>query len=274
MIFMEDMLIEIGYHGFNGAYADGICRGQGPRRKFIHDILRQNGMMPDIDEYGNIWVFTGTTGEYALFSSHMDTDPLAGTSDIEFREDAYTGNLDNSVGCYLNLVGCLRKTDKRMIYIFTASEEENNDEGMNSAKDVVKTLETKGIMPRIVVAIDVTYPKLLIPADAIDKMSDDEWCNASAESMFDMNDLTHCYIDSVSSTAKEKAASLIRSYKNRDVKVRDLTGLDEAAVYGKYFPSFAFGPVCYGKFSEPGQRMPVINLKTAGDFMNFMAAEL
>lgn len=275
----EEMIIKLGALPFDGNALVGKKRGAGSRRDFIYSTVRDSGLSVEEDCYGNLWVPRGSRGEYRLYSSHMDVDASTRSLGIERTADGYRGVLDNAVGCYLNLMNALQYTsDQRAFYVFTASEEELTDTeqwGM-SARDVVAVLNKKGIKPSLCVAVDVTYPRLLVDQEEFDRISDEEWDAAPAFRLFDLADTTHCYVDGFAKAVpgEETAKKLVRSYnslaRNQDVRIRDFAGYDEAAIYGSIAPSFAVGPVGYGKYTDPMQKMPVRNVETAQKFLRFI----
>jgi len=251
---------------------DGDTR-KGPRHSYILAELRKRGCEPAVDRYGNIWVEKGSGRKTVLFSSHLDVDPRVKNVRINSRKcgnrTELEGVLDNAVGVYINLMLAERGPKKgRAIYVFTASEEiekNNHRRFARSAREIVRELKRRGIRPDFCVAIDVTYPKLLHPQEKLD------W-DLDYSALFDIHDPMHCYLDGFSkANARKLGASFIRRFANSKVSMRRFHGHDEAFVYSRLAPSFAFGPVVYGHFDMPDQRMPLSHLKTAISFLRTMA---
>lgn len=242
---------------------------EGPRHSYILNELRRRGCRPEVDRYGNIWVMKGSGRRTVLFSSHLDVDPRI--PKIEFKEKrsgkriVVEGILDNAVGCYINLVLAERgPRSGRAIYVFTASEEVDGKKGTvwaRSAREVLKELKRRNITPDFCVAIDVTYPRLLKPQHKLD------WKREYSE-LFDVEDKTHCYLDGFSKAESRKIGHLFVS-RHRDPKIgiRRFHGHDEAFIYDRVSPSFAFGPVVFGHFDRPDQRMPLAHVRTALRFL-------
>jgi hypothetical protein len=242
---------------------------RGPRHAYILNELRHRGCRPRVDRHGNIWVEKGEGSPLALFSSHLDVDPRIRR--IQFGRHRsgssiiLTGILDNAVGCYINLL-LAQKGPKRgkAIYLFTASEEiarRSSRSFARSAREVVKELKRRGIRPDVCIAIDVTYPRLLHPQHKLD------WSKAYEE-LFDVNDTTHCYVDGFSTPSAKKAAlAHLKRFRSSKVAARRFHGHDEAFVYARLAPSFAFGPVVYGHFDRADQSMPFSHLLTALRFL-------
>jgi putative aminopeptidase FrvX len=253
---------------------DGDTR-KGKRQKFIFDELAKRGCSPYIDPYGNIWVEKGSGKPLLLFSAHMDVDPRIRKKDMKSSsfgsKRLACGVLDNAVGCTLGILLAQRGPKKgRAIYVFTASEEaskRNSSVFARSAKEIVRQLRKRGLSPKACIVIDITYPRLMVPHDKIDwNLPDDE--------IFHMIDATHCYLDGyINRKSKRYGALLVRKFGNKKVRVRNLPGYDEVAVYGKHFTSFAFGPVVFGSFDQPAQTMPYSHMKTAFAFLKFAADE-
>jgi acetylornithine deacetylase/succinyl-diaminopimelate desuccinylase-like protein len=204
-----------------------------------------------------------------LFSSHLDVDPRVRRVEFSSRRDGrrtvLSGVLDNAVGCYINLLLAQKGPKKgRAIYVFTASEEvgrKNPRSYARSAREVVRELARRKIRPDVCIAIDVTYPKLLHPQHKLD------WSRDYGE-LFDVGDRTHCYLDGFSRRSVGRTAeSLKRRFGGRNVGVRKFHGHDEAFVYDRISPSFAFGPVVYGHFDQANQSMPLAHLRTALKFL-------
>lgn len=242
---------------------------RGPRRELLLRELRRAGCMPELDRYGNIWVVKGHGEPLTLFSAHLDVDPrirkVAFRARKEGRRMVCSGILDNSAGCYLNLELAKRGPRKgAAIYVFTASEEVDRINPRlfaRSAKEIVRELHTRGFRPRMCVAIDVTYPRLLMKHDQID------WTR-EYEQIFDAGDKMHCYLDGFSRKAsRELGKALLKRFGNGKVGLRRFHGHDEAFIYDRIAPSFAFGPVVYGHFDRPEQKMPLSHLKTALAFL-------
>ena len=82
--------------------------------------------------------------------------------------------------------------------------------------------------------------------------------------LFHIADRTHCYFDGYCTPASRRlASSLARKIGDSRVRVRNFPGHDEASVYCRLCPSFAFGPVVFGAFDRAGQSMPFSHAKTA-----------
>jgi hypothetical protein len=247
---------------------DGNTR-KGPRHAHILMELRKRGCHPSVDRHGNIWVEKGSGKPTILFSSHLDVDPRIRRISFSSRKSGnstvLSGVLDNAVGCYINLLLAQRGPKKgRAIYVFTASEEpdkKNPRRFARSAREVAAELTRRGIKPDFCIAVDVTYPRLLKPQHKLD------WTK-SYESLFDSGDDTHCYLDGFSLPAVRRlSADFMRRFRDRRVAARRFHGYDEACVYERKWPSFAFGPVVYGHFDAPDQRMPLSHLRTALRFL-------
>lgn len=243
-------------------YFNGDTR-RGPRFAFLFRELKRRGCRPKRDRFGNIWVEKGLGRPLALFSSHMDVDPRIFKSDLNCGNSAknISGVLDNAVGCCLNVLLAEAGPKKgSAIYIFTASEEISRGDRRTfarSAKKVVRVLARRRIKPDMCVAIDVTYPGLKTAHHRMD------WGKRYHE-LFHIVDKTHCYLDGYCTPASRRMASKIsRKIGNRLVRVRNFPGHDEASVYCRIAPSFAFGPVVFGAFDQPGQSMPFSHAKTA-----------
>lgn len=231
--------------------------------------LRGFGCRPVRDASGNIWVEKGSGHPLIVFSSHMDVDPKIKKSEIGrlkySKKDVARGVLDNAIGCTLNLLLAKQgPKNGRAIYIFTMSEEIRRDNPAlfaKSAREVVKMMKKRAIAPDLCVTIDVTYPMLLAPHDKTD------W-GCEYHEIVDLRDKTRCYLDGYFTIAsKRKGAFLVKKFADKKVKMRDLPGHDEAAVYKAIAPSFAFGPVVFGSFDKPGQSVPISHLKTALAFL-------
>ncbi|HIH29780.1 TPA: hypothetical protein HA243_00085 [Candidatus Micrarchaeota archaeon] len=242
---------------------------RGPRPSFIFNELMRRGCRPMKDQCGNIWVEKGSGRPVIAFSSHMDVDPRIKKEELKKSKvgkgRVAEGVLDNAVGCTLNLLLADKGPKKgRGIYIFTVSEEIRRDNPRlfaKSAREVVKDMRQMGIKPDLCVTIDVTYPKLLLPHFKMD------W-NRTHDELFLSSDATHCYLDGYFTRASKKIGErLVRKFRNSKVKVRNLPGHDEAAIYRRIAPSFAFGPVVFGGFDRPGQRMPMAHMRTAFRFL-------
>ena len=260
-------------------YFNGDTR-RGPRSAFIFKELQKRGCSPVRDRFGNIWVEKGAHflpgqkgapspkakragSPLALFSSHMDVDPRIFKSDLNRGESArnISGVLDNAVGCCLNiLLAEAGPKNGSAIYIFTASEEISRGDRRTfarSAKKIVRILAQRKIKPDMCVAIDVTYPGLKTAHHRMD------W-GKKYPALFHLADKTHCYLDGYCTpSSRRKAFSIARKIGDKRVRVRDFPGHDEASVYCRVCPSFAFGPVVFGAFDAPGQSMPFSHAKTA-----------
>jgi hypothetical protein len=250
------------------AYFNGDSR-RGPRREIILRELQKSGCRPELDRFGNIWVVKGHGRPLALFSSHIDVDPRIRRASFSVSKDGpglrFSGIMDNAVGTFLNLELAKRDPKKgTAIYVFTASEEVDRINPRlfaRSAKEVVRILKERKMRPDLCVAIDVTYPRLLLKQHQID------WTEGY-DKIFDIKDKTHCYLDGFS---KRKAAktgeTLVRKFGDHKVRVRKFHGHDEAFIYDRIAPSFAFGPVVFGHFDRPNQHMPASHAKTALKFL-------
>ncbi|MCX6769851.1 MAG: hypothetical protein NT051_04200 [Candidatus Micrarchaeota archaeon] len=241
----------------------------GPRPKFIFDELVRSGCRPVCDSSGNIWAEKGSGKPLVVFSSHMDVDPRIHRKELKKsrigNRAVATGVLDNAVGCTLNLLLAQSEPKKgRRINVFTVSEEIRRDNPNlfeKSAREVVRTMKRRRIKPSLCVTIDVTYPRLLAPHHKTD------W-NKEHHEIVHMEDRTHCYLDGYFTRASRRiGAQLVKRFRNKKVKVRNLPGHDEAAVYRKISPSFAFGPVVFGSFDRPNQSMPISHMRTALKFL-------
>lgn len=242
---------------------------RGPRYAYLLRALHALGNVPFTDRYGNIWVEKGKGKKIILVSSHFDVDPRV--KNMHFRtynkgnKKFLHGVLDNSVGCYINLLLSSKiPKDLQTIFVFTASEEiekNNPRKYCRSAREIIKELKRRKISPDLCVALDVTFPRLLCAPQNIN------W-DKDYEKNFDLSDQTHCYVDGYK-TRKTKclAEKLIKKFKGDKVDIRNLTGYDEAFVYRRLAPSFAFGPVVYGHFDHHDQYMPVSHMKTAVKFL-------
>ncbi len=253
----------IGRRPFNGDTR------RGPRHSYIQNELRRRGCRPRVDRYGNIWVEKGSGSPTVLYSSHLDVDPRVRRVGVKSRKKGshteLTGILDNAVGCYINLL-LAQKGPRRgkAFYVFTASEEidrKNPRRYARSAREVVRELKAMGVKPDLCIAIDVTYPRLLRPQHKLD------WSQAY-EKLFDIHDRTHCYLDGFTRPkARKTAKDFLARFKRRTVGMRRFHGHDEAFVYDRISPSFAFGPVVYGHFDRADQSMPLSHLRTALKFL-------
>jgi hypothetical protein len=250
------------------AYFNGDSR-RGPRRDIIFRELERSGCNPSMDSFGNIWVVKGKGRPLVLFSSHIDVDPRIRRADFRLlrggRGLRFSGIMDNAVGAFLNLE-LAKKGPKRgtAIYVFTASEEVDRINPRlfaRSAKEVVRELKDRKLRPDLCIAIDVTYPRLLMNQHEID------WTEGY-DKIFDIKDKTHCYLDGFSRRkAADAGKKLVRRFGNHKVLVRKFHGHDEAFIYDRIAPSFAFGPVVFGHFDRPHQHMPASYVKTALKFL-------
>lgn len=284
---MDDkLLLEIAKRPFDGSFRQGVRRGRGSRRNFIKSVLRNAGLRPFEDKYGNVWAESGKRGPVRLLSSHMDIDPSTIRANPRIRLKThpthgrcYQGILDNAVGCYLNLrIAAANKKGRKTLHVFTASEElvRNRNVYAMSAKEVVRQLKSKKLRPSVCIAIDVTYPNMKVPGRNLHEVYD--FCDSNQ--LFDARDRVQGYIDGITGRtarkAQKRASEMIRQYKQSyywgKVKVRDFPCWDEAQEYSRIAPSFAFGPVGYGKFDEPDQLLPRKNLHTAYRFLKHMTA--
>jgi len=263
---MADILKGIAKRPFSG------MTRQGSRHEYLIRELWKRGCRPSIDSHGNIWVEKGSGRKTVLFSSHIDVDRSVrnmsfGYVDGTGRKSAI-GVLDNSAGCYINLLLAQQGPKKgRAIYVFSASEEVfrgNPRKYCQSAREVVRELRKRGIKPALCVAIDVTHPKLRKKQEKMD------WDKKEHE-IFDMNDKTHCYIDGYSRRdARKLGISLVKRFGDSTIGARRFSGEDEAHIYSKICPSFAFGPVVFGRFDRPNQVMPLMHLRTAVRFLRWL----
>jgi hypothetical protein len=260
---MQRLLASIESRHLNGETLEG------PRPTFIFRELERRGCRPKRDRSGNIWVEKGIGRPLVVFSSHMDVDPRIRKEELRgskvWKGSVAVGVLDNAAGCTLNLLLAEKGPKKgSAIYIFTISEEIRRDNPRlfaKSAREVVREMRQRGIRPDLCVTIDVTYPKLLVPHYRMD------W-NRTHDELFQSSDATHCYLDGYFTQASKKTGErLVKKFGRGKVKVRNLPGHDEAAVYRNISPSFAFGPVVFGSFDRPGQRMPLPHMRTALRFL-------
>lgn len=260
---MKQLLAGIGRLHFNGDTR------RGPRQAFLFRQLSRRGCKPVQDSHGNIWVERGSGRPLVVFSSHMDVDPRISRKELllskTIKGRVMEGVLDNAVGCCLNILLAQRGPKiGSAIYVFTASEEIAGDNPRvfaRSAKEVVKELSRRKLRPDMCVAIDVTYPELLMPHHKID------WGREHDE-LFHMMDATHCYLDGYCTAASRRmGGALVKKFRSKKVRVRNLPGHDEAVVYSRIAPSFAFGPVVFGSFDRPNQTMPLSHAKTALGFL-------
>ncbi len=280
-------LQELALLPFDGKTRSGSVVGDGPRRGYIVQKLREAGLRPQEDAYGNVWAEHGREGEWWLQSSHMDVEPARSAEPAFAIERGcegvrYRGDLDNAVGCYLNLLAAAKGGPARTLYAFTASEEEDpeTEEWAIGARNAVKELERRGIRPELSIALDVSPARLRISQEEYDAiaMSNEEWDATSAARIYDPRDRTHCYIDGFASddtVSRERAtaalAGFVKRYGSAPVAIREFAGYDEAAVYRAVSPTFAFGPVFSGKQDEPDQRMPKAHVETAARFLQSLA---
>lgn|GEM_PF-1814244 len=260
---MADILKGIAMRQFSGDSR------RGERRAYLLRELVRRGCRPSLDRFGNIWVEKGSGRRTVLFSSHFDVDPKI--RKLAFRQGVVGGSrviggvLDNAVGCYLNVLLARAGPKKgRAIYVFTASEETGKRSPRSycrSAREVLRELRRRGIKPDLCVAIDVTHPRLLRPQERTD------W-SKKEEDIFDMEDATHAYLDGYSRRdARKLGIALVRRFGDTRVAARRLSGHDEAHVYSRLCPAFAFGPMVYGHFDKPGQEMPLAHARTALRFL-------
>jgi putative aminopeptidase FrvX len=242
---------------------------EGPRHSYILNELRRRGCEPEVDQYGNIWVVKGAGRKTVLFSSHLDVDPrirkIEFRAEKEGRRTVVSGILDNAIGCYLNLLLAQDGPRKgKAIYVFTASEEIDRKSGTRwarSAREVLRELRRRKMTPDLCVAIDVTYPRLRKAQEKLD------WKRSYGE-LFDVNDKTHCYLDGFSREQSRRIGlSLLSRARDPNVGIRRFHGHDEAFIYDRISPSFAFGPVVFGHFDRPGQTTPLAHIRTALKFL-------
>lgn len=247
----------------------GVSR-RGPRHQYILRALRERGCRPSVDKYGNIWVEKGSGSRTVLFSSHLDVDPHIRQIVFKSRKSkkgkVFSGVLDNAIGCYINLLlaGHGPKRGWRALYVFTASEEcerNNPNRFAKSAREVLRELRKRGIKPNLCIAIDVTHPKLIHRGRYINWSRD-------YDRLFDINDTMHCYLDGYSRPVSKKIGlALVKRFRDPKVGIRKFYGHDEAHVYSRIAPAFAFGPVVFGHFDAPRQEMPLSHLRTAIRFL-------
>lgn len=265
---MADVLKGIATRRFSGQTR------QGSRHGYILRELWKRGCRPSIDIHGNIWVEKGRGRRTVLFSSHMDVDPSVRSLSFSYgREQGRKvagGVIDNAAGCLINIFLAAQGPKKgRAIYVFTASEEAkigNPRRFCVSAREVMRELRRRGIKPDLCVAIDVTHPRLLRKQEKLD------WSRGHDE-LFDMHDRSHCYLDGYSRRdARKTGISLVKRFNDPKVGARRFHGHDEAHVYSRLCPAFAFGPVVFGRFDRPRQRMPLAHLRTALRFLKRLQA--
>jgi hypothetical protein len=250
------------------AYFNGDSR-RGPRREIILRALANSGCRPELDRFGNIWVVKGSGRPLALFSAHIDVDPRIRRASFKSskngRGQEFRGIMDNAVGAFLN-IELAKRGPKRgtAMYVFTASEEVdrlNPRLFARSAKEIVRILKERKMRPDLCVAIDVTYPKLLQRQHEID------WTDGY-DRIFDVKDKTHCYLDGFSKrSGATMAKKLVSRFRDKKILTRRFHGHDEAFVYDRISPSFAFGPVVFGHFDQPNQHVPASHVKTALKFL-------
>lgn len=241
----------------------------GPRYEIIISELRKRNCAIAIDCYGNLWVEHGSGRKTILLSSHMDVDPRVRKMSFRSyrlgRKRIVQGMLDNSVGCYINLMLASRPQEGvRVIHVFTASEEierNNPRKFCRSAREVVKELRRRKIRPDLCVVMDVTFPAILHPEGRLDWRKD-------YSKLFDVDDPTHCFVEGyVRRKTAKLAQRFVRRFRDPHVALRNLSRYDEAFVYGKLAPSFSVGPVVYGHMDRPDQKMPISHLRTALRFL-------
>lgn len=282
---VEKLLIKIGAQPFDGGVIHGKRRGKGSRRTFLLKVLRGAGLEPFEDPFGNVWVHSGKKGNVRVLSSHMDIDhcvsevkPQIQKTNYSNLGECYEGILDNAVGCYLNLRLALEnKSGQRILHVFTASEEVQPDGKASSlsARDALKTLKSMGVSPEFCVALDMTYPRLKVHQNKLLRL----WDKHHHSILFDPHDCVHGYIDGItgkmSGPARKVARKFLKSYNSSKgsgpVKIRDFSCWDEAEIFSRVAPSFAFGPVGFGKYDEPNQVMPARNLETCWRFVRTLA---
>jgi len=265
---MADVLKRIAVKRFSG------MSRRGSRHAFLINELWNRGCRPSIDSHGNIWVEKGKRGKTTLFSSHIDVDPSVHALYFGYKKEknqkvAY-GVIDNAAGCYLNLLLAQEGPKKgRAIYVFTASEEAhrgNIRKYCQSAREILRELRKRSIKPSLCIALDVTHPRLLHKQEKIN------WEKAHEE-LFDMEDETHCYVDGYSRRdARRMGIKMVKRFGDVKVAARRFHGHDEAHVYSRLCPAFAFGPVVFGRFDRPNQKMPLSHLRTAMRFLRRMLA--
>lgn len=261
---MADILRQIATRRFNGDVR------RGPRRAYIARQLASRGISHSTDSHGNVWVERGCGSRLILLSSHMDVDTkirdMRFSTCREGNKRIVVGVLDNAVGCYVNLLLATGREPHgtRVMHVFTASEEvsaSNPRLYCRSAREVVKTLRERGIRPDMCIALDATFPRLLLPEHMVGRTDD-------YHKLFDVEDRTHCYADGYSRrVAKKMAEYHVRRFRSPNVALRKLAGHDEAFVYRRLAPAFAFGPVVYGHFDRHDQWMPISHLDTALAFL-------
>jgi hypothetical protein len=244
----------------------------GPRYDVLINELRKRGCAIAIDRYGNLWVEHGSGRKTVLLSSHLDVDPrvrkMSFRSYRAGRKRIVEGVLDNSAGCYINLFLTRRPQDGvRVIHVFTASEEieRNNPRRFcRSAREVVKELRHRKIKPDLCLAIDVTFPAILHPGGKLD------WRKEYSK-LFDVGDKTQCFVEGfVRRKTAKLAGRFVRRFRDPRVGIRKLCTYDEAFIYSRIAPSFAFGPVVYGHMDRPDQKMPLSHLRTAIAFVRMV----
>jgi len=257
--------------GIERRYFDGDAR-KGERHAYILRQLALRGCVAHVDKYSNIWVEKGEGKPLVLYSAHMDVDPRVGRRNFTRHrpiDRKYVGGiLDNAVGCMINILLAKEGPKKgSAIYVFTASEEvdrKSDRKFARSAREVVSELRRRKIKPDLCVAVDVTYPKLLHHHQNID------WSREHHE-IFHPDDKTHCYLDGYSDKKSQMIGeALVKKFHHPHVHARDFPGYDEAAVYSRIAPSFAFGPVVRGHFDRPGQKMRLLHAATALRFLKWI----
>lgn len=251
-----------------GLHFSGDSR-RGPRHAFMLSELARRGCVAQTDRHRNIWVQKGSGHPIIFYSSHMDVDPKIGKRNfLRFRpKDARLvgGILDNAVGCMLNILLAQKGPSRGTgIYVFTASEEvdrKNDRRFARSAREIVRELGHRRIKPDLCIAVDVTYPGLLHHHQNMD------WSKKHHE-LFHADDKTHCYLDGYSDERSKKIGeALVKRFNHPHVHMRAFPGYDEAIVYSRIAPAFAFGPVVHGSFDKPGQVMPMAHAATALKFL-------
>jgi hypothetical protein len=244
----------------------------GPRYETILSELRKRGCAIAIDCYGNLWVEHGSGRRTVLLSSHMDVDPrvrkMSFKSYLKGRKHIVEGVLDNSVGCYMNILLTRRPPEGvRIIHVFTASEEVERNNARRfcrSAREVVKELRRRKIRPDLCLVTDVTFPAIMNPESRLDWRKD-------YSKLFDVDDPTHCFVEGyVRRKTAKLARQLVKCFGDPRVVMRSLSRYDEAFVYSRISPSFSTGPVVHGHLEKPDQKMPVSHLRTAMRFVRMV----
>ena len=225
-----------------------FVRRNGPRRDLIIGILNRSNITNNVDPWGNVWAWKGHGNDAVLFSSHMDTEYGQNKENYFIyayqtkRGMIYKGTLDNSLGCYINIILALTSNpSKKVYYVFTVDEEEKpNGSFGDGSKEVARQLNEENIHP-LCVALDATFPQMNVSLKDFDEAKE----NLIRKRVYDITDDTNCYVENFSDPKIQRYVS--RIIDNKSIRIRDLQGWDEATYYKSAGPSFAFGPVIYGE---------------------------